>query len=166
MSGCFVPAEYGSFRYVLPSARLSLAHLNTRRVHDALLTRLSNDDDMEKSLSTFANEMASSAMILGASSIEFLCESYVLWCRTGDSGLVGSDRRARTRDVTEGGCRDLPCHCRASHQTEGKLYEYLPSDNVLIECQSYVFFATYILERHINQSLELTGYGVGTSMSS
>ncbi|KAI0809119.1 muts domain V-domain-containing protein [Irpex lacteus] len=48
MSGSFVPAEYASFR-----------------VHDALLTRLSNDDDMEKSLSTFANEMASSAMILG-----------------------------------------------------------------------------------------------------
>ncbi|KAI0932941.1 hypothetical protein AcW2_001415 [Taiwanofungus camphoratus] len=48
MCGCFVPAGYGSFR-----------------LHDALLTRLSNDDDMEKSLSTFANEMASSAMILG-----------------------------------------------------------------------------------------------------
>ncbi|KIP02571.1 hypothetical protein PHLGIDRAFT_26530 [Phlebiopsis gigantea 11061_1 CR5-6] len=48
MSGCFIPAEYGSFR-----------------IHDSLLTRLSNDDDMEKSLSTFANEMASSAMILG-----------------------------------------------------------------------------------------------------
>ncbi|EGN92714.1 hypothetical protein SERLA73DRAFT_172695 [Serpula lacrymans var. lacrymans S7.3] len=48
MCGCFVPAEYASFR-----------------LHDALLTRLSNDDDMEKSLSTFANEMTSSAMILG-----------------------------------------------------------------------------------------------------
>ncbi|KAF9805911.1 hypothetical protein IEO21_08898 [Rhodonia placenta] len=48
MCGCFVPAEYGSFR-----------------LHDALLTRLSNDDDVEKSLSTFANEMAASAMILG-----------------------------------------------------------------------------------------------------
>lgn len=35
------------------------------RIHDALLTRLSNDDDMEKSLSTFANEMTSCAMILG-----------------------------------------------------------------------------------------------------
>jgi len=34
-------------------------------LHDSLLTRLSNDDDMEKSLSTFANEMTSSAMILG-----------------------------------------------------------------------------------------------------
>lgn len=34
-------------------------------LHDSLLTRLSNDDDMEKNLSTFANEMTSSAMILG-----------------------------------------------------------------------------------------------------
>lgn len=38
------------------------------RTHDSLLSRLSNDDDMEKSLSTFANEMASCAMILGACS--------------------------------------------------------------------------------------------------
>ncbi|KAF8641530.1 hypothetical protein AX16_009908 [Volvariella volvacea WC 439] len=51
MAGCFVPAEYASFR-----------------VHDALLTRLSNDDDPERGLSTFANEMASSAMILGLAS--------------------------------------------------------------------------------------------------
>ncbi|PAV21710.1 hypothetical protein PNOK_0166700 [Pyrrhoderma noxium] len=50
MCGCFIPAEYGSFR-----------------IHDALLTRLSNDDDMERSLSTFAEEMSSSAMILGLS---------------------------------------------------------------------------------------------------
>lgn len=48
MCGCFVPAEYASFS-----------------VHDALLTRLSNDDDLEKCLSTFASEMATSAMILG-----------------------------------------------------------------------------------------------------
>ena len=34
------------------------------RLHDALLTRLSNDDDPEKNLSTFANEMASSSLIL------------------------------------------------------------------------------------------------------
>ena len=50
----------------------------TFRLHDALLTRLSNDgeafrswrrsdsaDSMEKSLSTFAAEMATSAMVLG-----------------------------------------------------------------------------------------------------
>ncbi|KAA1468307.1 hypothetical protein DENSPDRAFT_771670 [Dentipellis sp. KUC8613] len=48
MCGCFVPAQYASFC-----------------IHTALLTRLSNDDDMEKSLSTFANEMAAAAMILG-----------------------------------------------------------------------------------------------------
>ncbi|KAJ3862506.1 muts domain V-domain-containing protein [Lentinula novae-zelandiae] len=48
MCGSFVPAEYASFR-----------------IHDALLTRLSNDDDLEKNLSTFASEMATSAMILG-----------------------------------------------------------------------------------------------------
>ncbi len=34
-------------------------------LHDAILTRLSNDDDLEKSLSTFASEMTTSAMILG-----------------------------------------------------------------------------------------------------
>ncbi|KAI9437019.1 muts domain V-domain-containing protein [Lactarius indigo] len=53
--GCFVPAEYASFR-----------------IHAHLLTRLSNDDDIERSLSTFANEMASSAMILGLASSESL----------------------------------------------------------------------------------------------
>ncbi|KAF5361637.1 hypothetical protein D9758_007277 [Tetrapyrgos nigripes] len=48
MCGSFVPAEYASFR-----------------IHDAILTRFSNDDDLEKNLSTFASEMATSAMILG-----------------------------------------------------------------------------------------------------
>ncbi|TFK57730.1 hypothetical protein OE88DRAFT_1671924 [Heliocybe sulcata] len=55
MCGCFVPAEYASFR-----------------IHDALLTRLSNDDDIEKNLSTFANEMACSAMILGLATADTL----------------------------------------------------------------------------------------------
>ncbi|KAH9939032.1 muts domain V-domain-containing protein [Epithele typhae] len=59
LCGCFIPAEYGSFRRV-PVCRGSVIS-----IHDSLLTRLSNDDDLEKSLSTFANEMASSAMILG-----------------------------------------------------------------------------------------------------
>ncbi|KAL0950493.1 hypothetical protein HGRIS_007304 [Hohenbuehelia grisea] len=55
MSGCFVPAEYASFR-----------------VHDALLSRLSNEDDMAKGLSTFSSEMATSAMILGMSTTRSL----------------------------------------------------------------------------------------------
>lgn len=41
-------------------------------IQDALLTRLSNDDDLEKSLSTFANEMASTAMILGLATYDSL----------------------------------------------------------------------------------------------
>ena len=49
------------------SALVSIVIEARSRIHDALLTRLSNDDDMEKNLSTFASEMASSAMILGLS---------------------------------------------------------------------------------------------------
>ncbi|KAJ7713512.1 muts domain V-domain-containing protein [Mycena maculata] len=55
MCGCFGPAEYTRFR-----------------IHDALLTRLSNDDDMERSLSAFASGMATSAMILGLASLQSL----------------------------------------------------------------------------------------------
>ncbi|BEJ16329.1 hypothetical protein CspHIS471_0509340 [Cutaneotrichosporon sp. HIS471] len=47
MVGCFLPAE-----------------MATVWLPDCLLTRLSNDDNMQKSLSTFAAEMATSAMIL------------------------------------------------------------------------------------------------------
>ena len=43
-----VPADYASVK-----------------IQDAVLTRLSNDDSIERSLSTFAQEMATSAMILG-----------------------------------------------------------------------------------------------------
>jgi hypothetical protein len=48
-----------------PVREMILAPLDSRRIHDALLTRLSNDDDMEKNLSTFASEMTTSAMVLG-----------------------------------------------------------------------------------------------------
>lgn len=66
MAGSFVPAEYASFRFVLLSSVSGAVLISlSPRIHDALLTRLSNDDDIEKSLSTFASEMASSAMILG-----------------------------------------------------------------------------------------------------
>ncbi|GAA5943208.1 hypothetical protein JCM1841_002073 [Sporobolomyces salmonicolor] len=47
--GCFVPALYASFRPI-----------------SALLTRLSNDDNLEASLSTFAAEMSTMNMILAA----------------------------------------------------------------------------------------------------
>ncbi|KAH8088295.1 muts domain V-domain-containing protein [Filobasidium floriforme] len=48
MCGCYVPADFASIK-----------------IQDAVLTRLSNDDSIERSLSTFAQEMATSAMILG-----------------------------------------------------------------------------------------------------
>ena len=69
MCGCFVPAEYASFRRVMRITQF-VEFITPRpcRTHDSLLSRLSNDDDMEKSLSTFANEMASCAMILGTCS--------------------------------------------------------------------------------------------------
>ncbi|CCA72140.1 related to MSH4-meiosis-specific protein [Serendipita indica DSM 11827] len=47
--GCFVPAEYASFKFF-----------------DSLLSRLSNEDDLERSLSTFSNEMITASMILGS----------------------------------------------------------------------------------------------------
>ncbi|KAI3621717.1 hypothetical protein WG66_016688 [Moniliophthora roreri] len=65
MCGSFVPVEYASFRYHLLSLSAAMDSYTFARIHDALLTRLSNDDDLEKSLSTFASEMATSAMILG-----------------------------------------------------------------------------------------------------
>ena len=42
------------------------------RIHDSLLARLSNDDDLERNLSTFSNEMASAAMILGLATSDSL----------------------------------------------------------------------------------------------
>ncbi|SCV71962.1 BQ2448_4656 [Microbotryum intermedium] len=47
--GCFVPASYASFRVI-----------------HALLSRLSNDDSIEAGLSTFASEMSTMSMIVGA----------------------------------------------------------------------------------------------------
>lgn len=48
-AGCYVPATYASFRVV-----------------EALLSRLGNDDLIEASLSTFAQEMSTMSMICGA----------------------------------------------------------------------------------------------------
>lgn len=56
------PSPHHHYRYSLPFSS----------IHDHLLTRLSNDDNIEKNLSTFANEMASCAMILGLASSKSL----------------------------------------------------------------------------------------------
>ena len=56
------------------------------RIHDHLLTRLSNDDDLERNLSTFASEMASTAMILGWHDLN------------GSSRFIDIDQETRPRD--------------------------------------------------------------------
>lgn len=72
----FCPGRVCKFSVrVLPNLRHYSStnnHFLFLSIHAHLLTRLSNDDDIEKSLSTFANEMASSAMILGLASSESL----------------------------------------------------------------------------------------------
>jgi len=71
----FCPGRVSEFS-VRPSSCCPCHHSSSlsTSIHEYLLTRLSNDDDMEKNLSTFANEMASSAMILGLAS----SQSFVL----------------------------------------------------------------------------------------
>ena len=68
----FCPSSVCEFS-VSPSPRYRYCHsFPLFSIHDRLLTRLSNDDDIEKNLSTFANEMASCAMILGLASSKSL----------------------------------------------------------------------------------------------
>ncbi|KAF8908829.1 muts domain V-domain-containing protein [Mucidula mucida] len=112
MCGCFVAAEYASFR-----------------IHDALLTRLSNDDDMERSLSTFASEMATSAMIIGASPIIFgiRVDGGVLGLATSNT-LVLIDELGRGTSPREG--------VGISHAIA----------EALIEQKAFVFFATHFGE--------------------
>ena len=122
LCGCFVPAEYGSFRYVTNYAagvtmRMILA---LDRIHDALLTRLSNDDDLEKNLSTFANEMASSAMILGGSLLELTASRRLTHAsRACYREFPRIDRRTRSRDVCQRRCRYLTCCGRRVDTTQG-----------------------------------------------
>ena len=107
MTGCFVPAEYASFRYAVSDGNTYCLDINIvhTRIHDSILTRLSNDDDMEKNLSTFANEMASSAMILGVDRLHWR-----IWCNypyywaglASQNSLVLIDELGRGTSPTEG----------------------------------------------------------------
>jgi hypothetical protein len=122
MCGCFVPAEYASFRFgffLMHHRQASFGF--QRRIHDALLTRLSNNDHLERNLSTFASEMASSAMILGSQ--YYLCPCFSgLMLNTGDRACVskvsGFGRRVRPRHVTNWRCWNVACNSRRFNSTQ------------------------------------------------
>lgn len=83
------------------------------RLHDSLLTRLSNDDDVERNLSTFANEMTSAAMILGVLPMRFRrgnCLNFE-YGRAGNIELFGFDRRTWSWYINRGWCRYLSRYC-------------------------------------------------------
>ncbi|KJA21853.1 hypothetical protein HYPSUDRAFT_87688 [Hypholoma sublateritium FD-334 SS-4] len=117
LCGCFVPAEYASFR-----------------VHDALLTRLSNDDDMEKSLSTFASEMASSAMILGRRLGVCISGAGQDLFRCGCAGLATPKSLVLVDELGRG-----------TSPREGVGISHAIAEG-LIALKSFVFFATHFTE--------------------
>lgn len=119
------------------------------RIHDALLTRLSNDDDMEKSLSTFANEMTSSAMILGISPrCIALSGTQHVYTRNHHSGFFDSHRWSRAWHFATRRCWYFTCHSGSSNQAESEQlndsFLWLFSFDSLIS-QPYVFFATWVI---------------------
>ncbi|GAA5999909.1 hypothetical protein JCM10207_005967 [Rhodosporidiobolus poonsookiae] len=103
--GSFVPATYASFRPI-----------------SALLTRLSNDDDIEASLSTFASEMATMSMILAA-----------LAAHGGDEG----DGRTCLVLVDELG--------RGTSPEEGLGIAHAVAEEI-IKSKAFCFFATHFKE--------------------
>ena len=119
MCGSFVPAEYASFRWAFQCKSNVWKLIRIHSIHDALLSRLSNDDDMEKGLSTFANEMTSSAMILGKY-IRFLRIHPYPRSRSSDAqnacpdGWVGPWHFALRRRW------DRTCHRRRTYQDQGE----------------------------------------------
>lgn len=87
-------------------------------IHDALLSRLSSDDDMEKNLSTFANEMTSSAMILGK------YPSFArIWAHPGNRPCNAQntcpDGRAGSWNFSLRGRWNCTRRCRRTHQDQG-----------------------------------------------
>ena len=164
MSGCFVPAEYASFRYVRRCLCLQYELMNAAtRIHDALLTRLSNDDDIEKSLSTFANEMASSAMILGLTTSHSLVLVDELGRGTSPTEGVGISHAIAEEMIDTGVSESvlvlyhnpIPFHITAPVMPGGDYAGWAllldkPTNQILPPDELYV----YVLASHASPSLE------------
>ncbi|KPV74997.1 uncharacterized protein RHOBADRAFT_53908 [Rhodotorula graminis WP1] len=105
--GCFVPALYASFRPI-----------------SALLTRLSNDDDLAASLSTFASEMSTMSMILGT-----------LGAQQGESGEDGSAHSLVLVDELG----------RGTSPEEGVGIAHAVAEEI-IKSKAFCFFATHFKE--------------------
>lgn len=116
--GCFVPAAYASFRPI-----------------SALLTRLSNDDNLESSLSTFASEMATMSMILAA-----------LQAHEGRRCLVIVDELGRGTSPEEGvGIAFAIAEeiIRSKVRSPSRLRALVRSFAHPASCQAFCFFATH-----------------------
>ena len=88
---------------ILMLAGYEFAYLTLLRIHDFLLSRLSNNDDLEKCLSTFASEMASCAMILGkVVSLNYVTKSLPVIGLATPNSLVLIDELGRGTSPSEG----------------------------------------------------------------
>ncbi|GAA5887912.1 hypothetical protein JCM6882_000800 [Rhodosporidiobolus microsporus] len=116
--GCFVPALYASFRPI-----------------SALLTRLSNDDNLEASLSTFASEMSTMAMILSALSLPPSSDSEGEG--EGKEGERGKGGRGCLVIVDELG--------RGTSPEEGVGIAHAVAEEI-IKSKAFCFFATHFKE--------------------
>ncbi|GAA5984307.1 hypothetical protein JCM10908_006137 [Rhodotorula pacifica] len=115
--GSFVPAQYASFRPV-----------------SALLTRLSNDDNLEASLSTFASEMTTMSMILGT------LKAHADDDGGGGGGGGGGSSRSRLVIVDELG--------RGTSPDEGLGIAHAIAEEI-IKSKASCFFATHFKELSI-----------------
>ena len=119
-----------------------LNDINFTRIHNSLLTRLSNDDDMEKNLSTFANEMASSVMILGLADSNSLVLIDELGRGTSPKEGVGISHA-----IAEALINKKVCLC-------SKRFISITSTYCRPYKQCFVFFATWSLGSFVFQTFK------------
>ncbi|GAA5820617.1 hypothetical protein JCM11251_003078 [Rhodosporidiobolus azoricus] len=116
--GCFVPAAYASFRPI-----------------SYLLTRLSNDDNLEASLSTFASEMSTMATILSTLSLH----------AAGGEGEDEEGGNGRERMEGKGSLVIVDELGRGTSPEEGIGVAHAVAEEI-IKSKAFCFFATHFKE--------------------